>query len=633
MKRLVGLLFFIGLLIAVNIAKAASQNDFAATFINNSGETVILTNGSNSSVKLTLPASQAGQPSVAYLPKDGWLPVPFYKFVYIQVHGQSSSQTYCIDDIHGKYGDKFTLSSVWSIESGFKCSSTSFPVPSEPPVSNVTPVITNLPQSVELTEGESRQFTGSLLDSDGNATATAHCTNCSGGISVSTGSGQIILNISSSTAVGHHLTNIEAHTPNGNHLNWPISITVHERVPQAQALIPRTVSAWIYDASGSPTEPGQFVNAINRWNNESASYGNKITELHTYGTDLEMYGSQPNNNQTLHAFYVPTQLKVTSSTGVNTNIDYVGPLSVITYQQGVHDAAYMSPIVDGRTDSGYLMDFNNLSVPLAVEFADLLSMQTCLDQRVNGLQIDVEPLDFNIPPNGTGLSQGLNSQVAFYLRLADNFSSQNSNEAVITNFSHSNYSKPALSVCGDKQRYLSVFTFASKIASALSGQYKDDVNDLLSRANFLVIDSLYDLPPGTNSYEMTNPTQYKQFVIDEAEAMVALSEIYGINYKFAIPASCSFHECGPVSGKYSQVEYVKAAMEAIAHVNDPNGPNSSGRICASQHFKGIAIWAFDRNTVQWGPNTFHIQPPDQEVVNYLTHSPGMSEMLGCSLNH
>lgn len=621
------------------LADDLSQNDFAVTFINNTPEPLVLTSGTNRNTSpIVLMPSQDGEKSVAYIPKDGWVTGDQTQFVYLQVIGQTTKQTYCVDDIHGKYGNKYITSSVWSVNIEFKCARADFPVPEKPPEPVVTPVITNFPQSVEITVGETPTYTGTLLDSAGGTTATAQCAGgqCPSNISVTGTAGVITLSLRSGLTVGGHTVDIVASTPNGRTLNWTTHVTVNEnRPPSARALIPRTVSAWIYDASGNTTGPGQFIIDINKWNSPYTVYGNRITELHTYGTDLEMYGSQANSNETLHAFYVPNQIKVLTANNTNTSYRYVGPYSLIVYKQGVSDANYMSPIIDGRTDTGYLLNFNNLSVPLAVEFADLLSMQVCLDERVDGLQIDIEPLDFKVRPGGLSFQGGpaLNSQVAFYLRLVDNFSSQDSTEPVITDFEKSDYTKAALPLCQYKQRYVSVFTFATKIEQAIAGEYKDDVKDLLSRDNFLVIDSLYDLPPGTNSPTMTPPQTYKQYVINEVEAMVALSELYGINYKFAIPASCSFHECGAIGG-YSQRDYVAAAMEAIAYVNNHGSPgrNGAGRICSSEHFKGIAIWAFDDNTVQWPPHTFHIQKPGDLVVEYLTVNPGMQGVLGCPIN-
>ena len=44
-------------------------------------------------------------------------------------------------------------------------------------------------------------------------------------------------------------------------------------------VIPRTISAWIYDFSNKNTVPGQFLSNINTWNNEAQAVGWKCITM------------------------------------------------------------------------------------------------------------------------------------------------------------------------------------------------------------------------------------------------------------------------------------------------------------------------------------------------------------------
>src|SRR5699024_500683 len=75
----------------------------------------------------------------------------------------------------------------------------------------------------------------------------------------------------------------------------------------------------------------------------------------------------------------------------------------------------LSPIIDGRTDAGgYLTNFNGLSEELARGYADKVAAMICADQRIDGIQFDLEPFDVTTK----------NGQYYFYLQIAKNFAGQ-----------------------------------------------------------------------------------------------------------------------------------------------------------------------------------------------------------------
>jgi hypothetical protein len=301
----------------------------------------------------------------------------------------------------------------------------------------------------------------------------------------------------------------------------------------------------------------------------------------------------------------------------------------------------MSPVVDGRTDSGYLKSFNDLNTENAEHYADLLAHQFCTDSRADSIQVDVEPLDFHsiskVPDEG-GIFN--NAQVDFYSELAKNLSGESLPVTTTAEAFEPGY---GLETCRGKKRFVSVFTFAARIERAVEQKVADGkptaiakkTMALLARDNFLVIDSLYDLPgaeavvsaPGGPGVSLAPGKNYYLNVKSEAEQMVALQKIYGFTYKFAIPASCSFHECdqSTVAAGATQLMYVKAALNAVADVNNagPGNPGGmQGVICGNPKFKGLAIWAFNNHYVD-NPigsallPSVHVRTPDPAVIQFL----------------
>lgn len=388
------------------------------------------------------------------------------------------------------------------------------------------------------------------------------------------------------------------------------------------AIIPRSIAVWLYDASNGASKKlimhaGQFLENIKAWNGVSdqsstpTSAGNRITELYTYGTDMEMYEGSLESYYYIDRYWRLNNQKHPGHEGM---IYSIGPMNT-AYYKDKFPGMFMSPIVDGRTDhGGYLVDFNSLSQDKAEGYADLLAAQFCADHNTDGIQVDVEPLDFVTQSGAAPAADMTSTQVLFYLQLTKNLAGENKQ----------------LPICHGKVRYVSVFTFAQSIAKGLA---KDAVNtknraalmELLQRDNFLVIDSLYDLPAGNVSTGNNDAATYAQYAKDEVNQIVALSAEYGFNFKFGIPASCSFHECDTSQG---QKAYVQASLEAIAASNKVASTN----ICDNPKFKGLAIWAFDNHVVDFKGTTFNIQPPTDDVVRLMTQNGGAAGIIGCSMN-
>ncbi|MDF1760202.1 MAG: Ig-like domain-containing protein [Coxiellaceae bacterium] len=618
--RCVGYGFASIILMSLTAVAYADVSDFAATFRNNTGDALLLRSEHDVSLTLPVPVGQT-----ITVPKSGWTAAGD-KHVFIKV--MSGTKVLCTAD--HKYGTKFDIGNGWDVN-GDACPVAGLVPPPPPPPVVGAPVFSNMPTLIEVITGNSVTAAGSVSNTDGSTAGidVSFSPTSGGGISASYSNGTVTFS-GAAGAVGSYRINTTA-VNNGGTSTFATTVQV---IPATVATtVPRTISAWLYDASGGNTQPGQFVSNIKRWNELATNPGNKLIELHTYGTDMEMYGEAPNFS--LETYYtLPSSVKLNG--GVNKSL-LVGPYNLLFYQQAIPELAHMTPIVDGRTDGEYLAHFNGMSLRGAVEYADLLSSQACMDERLDGLQIDVEPLDF-VTTNG---QSQIPNQVAFYLRIADNFSSIARDPMVPSRIGE--IERETLKMCNTKHRFLSVFTFASKIQSAILNSNTaaaEATLELLKRDNFLVVDSLYDLPPGTTSPQMTDPLVYFNYVKEEVRAMVDLANHHKFNFKFAIPASCSFHECGTSSGgAHTQVEYAVAAINAIGAINaeDPQ------KICNSPYFKGVAVWAFDVHDATWDGQVFNIRPPSEAVMKALLESgtisikgqtmkKGISEAIGCNIN-
>lgn len=360
----------------------------------------------------------------------------------------------------------------------------------------------------------------------------------------------------------------------------------------SEAFPPRANSAWVYD---TPTTTGAWVSQLRAYD-RAATGRHRLTQLYTYGGDVEMYC--PDNDPArctaddLIATYTPTSPGWAST--------------------GAYDKAFgsapgftLSPIIDGRTDSGgYMQGFTGLSPRLAAAFADKVVAQVCSDPRVDGIQFDIEPFDVT----------SRNGQFFFYQQVAKAFAGRDI-DGTTTDPHH------CVDATHPRGRFFSVFTFSSAIRPGTASAA--NVRSLMTTyGNGYLMDSLYDLssaPAGT----LTSLTDYRAAVNREARTTKAWANRLGIDYGYGIPASASAHEyttctaapdaidsCVPdASGAtgYPMLSYARAAVNAIDATHAATDPA----------YIGTAVWDFGDH-VSWNGLDFTPVPAPASVLHYLS---------------
>ena len=255
----------------------------------------------------------------------------------------------------------------------------------------------------------------------------------------------------------------------------------------------------------------------------------------------------------------------------------------------------------------------------AVHLADFVAKNICADDKMDGVQFDLEPFCFDGKCGKlTGSdASGRNGQYYFYQEIAKDLAGyygHSDDPAGInqTTNTYGDYSDPLH--CVDRShpdgRFFSTFTFASKVTP--------DVGAVFTRHNNgLIVDSLYDLSTDTNVLQQTGSTSpaepggnplcptksitvngvtypaMSDLVTTEIQDMYKVAHAYNLPYQFAIPGGASAHEfesrdqydsngnkidtintsdsCGQ---QVTQGDYIKADLNAIiansAVKNDPN---------------------------------------------------------------
>jgi hypothetical protein len=342
--------------------------------------------------------------------------------------------------------------------------------------------------------------------------------------------------------------------------------------------IPKGNGTWAYDTtykSGgkkSGQQPGLFAPNINKYNT-SAGAGHKITQVFSYGGDMEMYcqGSGGSGNGT-----------PCNASTLTVGYDKASTTAYYNAAAGTSNPVMMVPIVDGVVGGEYLKTFNKLSAADAATYADNVAKLYCADDHVYGVQFDLEP--FNI--NAAG-------QAAFFTQIAKNFAGKH-NGSGKDPYGCVNATHP-------QGRFFSVFTYAGQVTSKLASIFNQ-------YGNGYVIDSLYDLGDQDGGI-VTPPNTYTSQVKSEVQKMVANCKTYGVKYQFGIPAAASVHEFESVKGKstgYSQLQYVQAAINAIN--------NSGARQDAN--FLGIDLWGWNQQ-MWWDGMQFTPPIPQSNVQSYL----------------
>ena len=365
-----------------------------------------------------------------------------------------------------------------------------------------------------------------------------------------------------------------------------LSITPTSLASSSTSMPPKGIATWAYDAQYPQGPTGQPDNKAGLWEPRISNYNyltktvkNRISIIFSYGGDMEMYcegsgDSQPQtlcNQSNMFVYYNSPGKPGTGDNGQQSSQAYA-----TTY--GVNA---VMPIVDGRLDGQYLSAFNKLTKKQSQTYANELAQLYCSDDTIDGVQIDLEPLN----PNKK-------AQLNFYQQVAKDFT---------TNAYQCKDSKHP------SGRYFSVFGFAS---AATPKMWKT-----LGKNGFFV-DSGYDLskkPAGT----LQSPQQYGKKLYAELTQMKRSADSNHGYYMIGLPAAASTHEFeryvksngAVIDEGYQQLDYIKQAIAVIKKLKIPQDP----------YFLGISLWGWSEY-MAYPPhsnNLFYPNIPEPETLNYL----------------
>lgn len=328
------------------------------------------------------------------------------------------------------------------------------------------------------------------------------------------------------------------------------------------SVIPRGAnSAWVYDGKSAA---GVWSSTILNYN-QLATDGHKLTQLYTYGSDVE---SDSSTTSKFTSYYVAGVQPSESTTAYNAQLNIAPGLT------SSPSNVQLSPIIDGQIGSDDLpASFNSMTTTQANSLADQIAQQVCSDGNVSGIQFDLEP--YNVTSTTTG-------QYPFYQQIGKDFAGAGCVDAV-----------------HPLGRYFSVFAFAA----ALNPATPSGVNTaslLNTYHNGYFVDSLYDLGTGPAG-ALNSPDTYTSLVGTETTHAVQWARQLGVNYAFGIPAAASDHEyttcqgSGCVAGTSStgasvtgapMLSYVTAAVNAI------NAQNAT----TDALYVGTDLWDFGAGT-------------------------------------
>ena len=348
---------------------------------------------------------------------------------------------------------------------------------------------------------------------------------------------------------------------------------------------PKSNGAWIYDGAAR----GQWLPVIQSYN-QIATGEHKITQINTYGSDIE-------GDSSGYDTYYDTSAKTGNR---DTTSEYYNALVLAPALAGTASTSYtFSPIIDAQLTSDYISGFNGATKAVAEASADKVAAQVCADERADGIQFDIE--SFDVTKDG---------QYYFYNQISKDFAGLHSGSTATDPYG-----------CVDAKhangRYYSVFAFAASVdpANGSSAARVKDVFETNGKANGYFVDSLYDLGTGATGHLNDLPT-YQSLVTTEVTHMKTWANSLGISYAFGIPASASAHEftsCtgGCVAGADGSlgnpmIEYTKRAVGAINSAGAPQDPL----------FIGTNIWSMGSFTAI-SPFNFYPSPPPTDVLTWL----------------
>lgn len=335
-------------------------------------------------------------------------------------------------------------------------------------------------------------------------------------------------------------------------------------------VVPHADSAWIYDgASGT----GVWAQSILGYN-AGAGADNKITQIYSYGTDIEDYSGSPRTAD--DGTYYDGSNK---DNGIWDTAAYWAALDQgpALAKSGAPSVS-ISPIIDGTPSTG---NIDSLSSSAAAAFADEIADEVCADDNVSGIQFDYEP--FNAASTG---------QQAFYTEINKDFASA---------------SFGCVDTAHPSGRYFSVFSFGSALATEGS-----EIKTMLGSDGYFIA-SLYDLggnPAGVQNGTGTGASDYPALVQSAVNTTAWYADQLGIPYAFGIPAAASDHEfvdcfgspctmaaTGDRTDANGMLDYTEDAVHAI----DAVVSNSDSL------FVGADIWDFGVWTGVNRPNNLYTQ--------------------------
>lgn len=270
-----------------------------------------------------------------------------------------------------------------------------------------------------------------------------------------------------------------------------------------------SIGAWIYD---HPTAwpPAQWEAHVRHFNANLSSSAHRLDHVAVYGSDVELYEQG--------WCCRPADAEVTGA-------------RLAAY--GADPSVDVTLVVDGRMDGGqsWSPDLSRLSEQQLESLARWVAQWTCAYERVDGVQLDLEPI---AGPWNANLKLFL-AALGRHLRSVDwGCVSERRTEGVA----------------------LSTF--------ALAADVDDELVAALGPEGYVVV-SGYDLGPGPAGTPHS-PAAYRAALERDLERMLALSARTGCRFMVGIPAAAStkeFEEYAGVPSGYAQAAYVAEALEAL----------------------------------------------------------------------
>jgi hypothetical protein len=247
------------------------------------------------------------------------------------------------------------------------------------------------------------------------------------------------------------------------------------------------VAAWLYDDQPPKHPPASFPVAI--WSDALAAFNHEATKpinvAYSYGGDMEWWG------------------------GANTYFPDTAVKAAAAYKTSTAGVKYVVAVIDGRMDGGknYSPDLSRFTRAQVEAWANLTAQVVCASEHVDGVQIDLEPVE---KPYVVRLTQ-------FLARLSEELRSPG---------------RGCVSSSHPKGRSLSAFMFAAAATA--------DMWAALGPNGYVTV-SGYDLssePPGVAS----SVEEYGARLGAVVDTIIASAKKHDGSFVLGIPAAASCHE-------------------------------------------------------------------------------------------